>query len=303
MKAPAEEFAEAVERLIGLCEEETRADDAPEQLYRALTQLIVLAPCLSEDCADHGPYDDGTEVAETQYRRVYEKAASLVETQFYDCTWPDGEVTTADTADDLADIYRDLKPGLLLWKRGREEDRRGAVWAWRIGHRAHWGAHASGLHDVLKSQVRKEGIDDVPLLGGEPEFFKAVLSRRPDWAPYLSRLPANPDNLWTAQLEVSSPTGEPALNFAIWFEHGAPSISFGPWHTHTQSLEDLWSYIEAIEAGLLVLITNLGGHYDGRTYELDLRNEDALLDYMTDEDAPPKARIRTFTGAGDCEHP
>lgn len=66
----------------------------------------------------------------------------------YDSFWvaPPGTDAPIDPgpsslADDLADIYRDLKSGLALWdaKADRAVD---AVWGWRFGWSTHWGRHA-----------------------------------------------------------------------------------------------------------------------------------------------------------------
>jgi Domain of unknown function (DUF5063) len=42
-------------------------------------------------------------------------------------------------ADDLADIYRDLKKGLILSEKTSAED---ALWNWRLHFDFHWGNHA-----------------------------------------------------------------------------------------------------------------------------------------------------------------
>jgi hypothetical protein len=52
-------------------------------------------------------------------------------------------------ADDLADIYRDLKPGLLAFARGRTRERAAAVWAWHVSFLQHWGHHAASAIRVL----------------------------------------------------------------------------------------------------------------------------------------------------------
>lgn len=49
-----------------------------------------------------------------------------------------------DAGDDLADVWRDLKEGMLAWEAG---DHRGAAWTWHFGFEVHWGYHAV---DVLR---------------------------------------------------------------------------------------------------------------------------------------------------------
>ena len=42
-------------------------------------------------------------------------------------------------ADDLADIYRDLREGLDAWDSSASKD--DAIWEWRFSFWSHWGAH------------------------------------------------------------------------------------------------------------------------------------------------------------------
>ena len=45
-------------------------------------------------------------------------------------------------ADDLADVWRDLKSGLLLIDNGGLKCTNSAVWEWRFSFESHWGRHA-----------------------------------------------------------------------------------------------------------------------------------------------------------------
>lgn len=53
-------------------------------------------------------------------------------------------------ADDIADIYRDLKEGLVLMEKPNGAEN--AVWEWRFGFGSHWGHHAlsalKAIHDI-----------------------------------------------------------------------------------------------------------------------------------------------------------
>lgn len=46
---------------------------------------------------------------------------------------------TSTLADELTDVYRDVRWGLRLWEEERYEE---AVRAWRLGFSQHWGVHA-----------------------------------------------------------------------------------------------------------------------------------------------------------------
>lgn len=52
-------------------------------------------------------------------------------------------------ADHMADIWRDLKSGLLLIDSGGPNSRNNAVWEWRCTFESHWGRHAVEAITVL----------------------------------------------------------------------------------------------------------------------------------------------------------
>lgn len=60
---------------------------------------------------------------------------------------------TASLADDVADIYRDLRGGFALLEPGGMRD--GAVWEWRFGFDSHWGRHAA--HALYAVRVLTRG--------------------------------------------------------------------------------------------------------------------------------------------------
>ncbi len=60
--------------------------------------------------------------------------------QVFDPT-EDTEATFGSLADDIADIYRDLKEGLVL-SETHQAPPGDIVWEWRLGFYSHWGKHA-----------------------------------------------------------------------------------------------------------------------------------------------------------------
>lgn len=64
------------------------------------------------------------------YREVFDPDPSLTE-----------EAVVGDLGDDLLDIYKDVRRGLLVYERGDVTD---ALWHWSFLHRIHWGRHAAG---------------------------------------------------------------------------------------------------------------------------------------------------------------
>ncbi|MFL6374347.1 MAG: DUF5063 domain-containing protein [Pyrinomonadaceae bacterium] len=53
-------------------------------------------------------------------------------------------------ADDLSDIWRDVKEGLLLYESGEFEE---AVWEWRFNYEIHWGRHLLGAQYAIYSYL------------------------------------------------------------------------------------------------------------------------------------------------------
>jgi hypothetical protein len=67
--------------------------------------------------------------------------------QFYDPSVDStDEPVVGDLADDLTDVYVDLKGGLALLDRSSEPE---AVWHWRYLFGIHWGRHATSALRVL----------------------------------------------------------------------------------------------------------------------------------------------------------
>jgi hypothetical protein len=77
---------------------------------------------------------------------------------FHPLTPSDGppEPGTGDLADDLADIYRDLKPGLTAWATENDAFLEDALYQWaHYGHAHHWGRHAVNAMRALHWLVYK----------------------------------------------------------------------------------------------------------------------------------------------------
>lgn len=64
------------------------------------------------------------------------------------------EPVLGDLGDDLTDVYRDIRAGLVLYDAGLQSD---ALWHWSFLHRVHRGRHAAGavyaLHCASESNI------------------------------------------------------------------------------------------------------------------------------------------------------
>ena len=86
-----------------------------------------------------------TRLTHEQWRKVFDRLrAVLGGDDLYWTVVPFGEderaELTASLADDLADIYRDVKEGLDLAAAGASDNE--VLWQWRFNFWAHWGRHA-----------------------------------------------------------------------------------------------------------------------------------------------------------------
>lgn len=118
-------------------------------VHRLLPRLYAEALCLKPD-RDSEPAE-GRRMSHDGWWKLYKSLqAQLGFFGFYrevfDPFARQEEPILADLADDLADIYRDLKGGLTLWANGH---RGAAVERWAEDFRIHWSEHASGAIRAL----------------------------------------------------------------------------------------------------------------------------------------------------------
>ncbi|HEX9391123.1 MAG TPA: DUF5063 domain-containing protein [Usitatibacteraceae bacterium] len=60
------------------------------------------------------------------------------------------EPVLGDLGDDMLDIYKDIKRGLLVYEQGKQIE---AIWHWSFLHRAHWGKHATSAMYALQCKA------------------------------------------------------------------------------------------------------------------------------------------------------
>ena len=111
-------------------------------LYAGAIALPELRQCAS---ADH----DSPALLEPQRKAIMVRLKEFpfqYYWEIYDPILPKPEAPVCgDITDDLADIYYDLKPGLILFEAGHEM---AAAWQWRCMF-SHWGDHATSAIRAL----------------------------------------------------------------------------------------------------------------------------------------------------------
>ena len=150
-------------------------------------------------------------------------------------------------------------------------------------------------------------------------FSKAIAARLlAEWSelrPSLEMEQAcEPDGL-SIVLHLQSPTGDPTRPLGLWVQPRAEgpdlSIGFGPWHTHASVAPRTDESVDRTEAILLLLraifrdeivvIEEVGGPYPGHRRVLDLREPDALAEFLTDRWSADRVVVKSWSGKRDRE--
>jgi hypothetical protein len=106
-------------------------------------------------------------------------------------------------------------------------------------------------------------------------------------------------------LELSSPSGDADRTLILYIdEQVGPTFSFGPGHCHDDmdgGFTEIVDLIGAILDDQFVIIEEIGGPYDGHAEWFDLREPDALEDYLTHPDHSGRVRLKSWSGRADRE--
>jgi len=143
-------FAVAVRAYCGWAEGAPAGEDALSGMLatrRHLSSLYAMAvdlPDCETDWTDR-------ELTHDAWTRIFQRFGALpvgyYEEIFDPLAVPAGEAGLGDLADDLADIWRDLKEGLVVYD---EQGRDAACACWRQSFNIHWGMHATKALAVIQ---------------------------------------------------------------------------------------------------------------------------------------------------------
>lgn len=162
-------FVQAATAYCALIDSPGRDREAwSEQLLGALADLYAAhfhLPEVEFIDEEHQSFpDDRFDMSHEDWKAVYDRIAGMFGRwrhywAYFDPNEPrpEDELVVGDLADDLADIYRDVKPGLLAWEAFGDKYSRVIVYDWKEPlFRSHWGWHAvsamRGLHQLAFSR-------------------------------------------------------------------------------------------------------------------------------------------------------
>jgi hypothetical protein len=158
-----EAFAVSAEAYCRWAEEEPHGTVQDARIARTLTAELfrraIDLPQIFEDVVE------APEISIDEYQHVYRRFGALPFNYYSECfdplIVPAEEPVTADLADDLADIWRDLKAGLILYQ---TSNRVAAAWQWRFHFEIHWGHHVSAAIYALQSwfSANSEELNQLP---------------------------------------------------------------------------------------------------------------------------------------------
>jgi hypothetical protein len=163
-------FKIAAERYCALFESEPAdADQWAEAVLSALAQVYAAAHRLpgfglSEDAPD---IPDSLDVTTAEWRSVFGVVSRALGPQeaywaYFDPSEPqdsDERPIFHSLADDLADIYRDIKPGLRAWETGDDRYLETIVFDWKTPlFGSHWGLHAVSAMRALHPIAFLRGV-------------------------------------------------------------------------------------------------------------------------------------------------
>lgn len=163
-------FKETAERYCVLFESEpTDANQWVEMVLSALAQLYAAAHRLPDFYLSDNALDvpDSLDISREDWQSLFAFIQDILGPQ--DFYWayfdpvepsnPAGEPSCGSLADDLADIYRDIKPGLRAWETGDDRFLESIVFEWKTPlFGLHWGLHAVSAMRALHAIVFFRGV-------------------------------------------------------------------------------------------------------------------------------------------------
>jgi hypothetical protein len=162
------QFRVAAERFCQLLEvKPDNANHWTEKVLTALARLYAAGHALPDgSTSDNAPDLKAFRVEDEEWQRVYSLVHEILGSQsgywaYFDPSEPPtsgDEAIFGDLGDDLADIYRDIKPGLRAWEAGLEQYVADIVFDWKCVFSSHWGVHAVSAMRALHPLAHLRGV-------------------------------------------------------------------------------------------------------------------------------------------------
>ncbi|MCP5503396.1 MAG: DUF5063 domain-containing protein [Leptospiraceae bacterium] len=122
-------------------------------LYKSILQLLYHVAKLSdEDIYSVSKYDLDASTIFSELKEIF-STKNFYKEIYNPYDFNDIEPVIGSLADDLTDIYKELKPGLIKWKKVNKKKKRKILSTWKFTFKIHWGEHATGAVRALYYQL------------------------------------------------------------------------------------------------------------------------------------------------------
>jgi hypothetical protein len=155
-KPAVESFAEVARRYCEWAEGELGEPHNELRRARLLLAELHVAAVRLPALGSRGDRE-ATKMSHEEWSGFFGKFAGLPLNGYWDVFNPleETEPIFNSLADDLADIYRDVKAGLSLFD---EQHCAEAAWEWRFNFQIHWGQHLVGAQRALHEYLSEEDL-------------------------------------------------------------------------------------------------------------------------------------------------
>lgn len=160
-------FAKSAQEFCSLLEKSASVSDREFVQQAAYLLATLYAAGLSLPTLDNEPEEQQASIEDTSFEHTSEIERQTGQKlgkhnlywEFYD-PYDQSNPLTTTLSDDLSDIYRNIKPGLIAYQKGTARSVSAAVWEWKDQFNFHWGDHAvdalRAIHRIVSPYLNDE---------------------------------------------------------------------------------------------------------------------------------------------------
>lgn len=160
-------FAKSAQEFCSLLEKSASISDKEFVQQAAYLLATLYAAGLSLPTLDNEPEEQQASIEDTSFEHTSEIERQTGQKlgkhnlywEFYD-PYDQSNPLTTTLSDDLSDIYRNIKPGLIAYQKGTARSVSAAVWEWKDQFNFHWGDHAvdalRAIHRIVSPYLNDE---------------------------------------------------------------------------------------------------------------------------------------------------
>lgn len=160
-------FAKSAQEFCSLLEKSASVSDREFVQQAAYLLATLYAAGLSLPTLDNEPEEQQASIEDTSFEHTSEIERQTGQKlgkhnlywEFYD-PYDQSNPLTTTLSDDLSDIYRNIKPGLIAYQKGTARSVSAAVWEWKFHFIIHWSDHAvdalRAIHRIVSPYLNDE---------------------------------------------------------------------------------------------------------------------------------------------------